>query len=927
MKNTTTSRLYELALGSALLVSLLGLVACNGNKNAATTPGDNSNLGEKAGTLQCADGEFSDAAGKSKIGLKIQTSLYYSMQDQVSTSTLLSGQDVYTKDGSIYYARSVPEGIMVTPGTGNAIKAKTLVPTLSMKFFEKDGKLMLAVGNYQGIDYYNVGTDLTLASSNHFLGAVTDLSAKGDKLCAIADGGKAVVSTGPDASSGGACSAVLYQAADHNAANGKAMEAMHIAAVPEGCLVVTRNMPKLQIRLMDLVDFLRSLVVSIPQRIDLRGIEEKLVLLGNDGTSKDITPTVGNYNKLVVSDLDMTADGAVATYTAFIKDNWDTFSSIDAVAEPLHKIWAGLKLLAEVRAGGLFIVNGEVKKNAELQGTPLTFNLNYPGGTVTINELPHFSLPWFSEGAVDGTRYALKAIAAFSVFDFSGLNDPNVVSLPVEQYTWNNTPGNPLSQPGNPKGIFTQFGFAEKKLFLNGISSKEQINYDYDNSAKVVMNAPPYPASYGALPFLLNIKRFPLGSLRDGYFGINIGGGKLFYKKAEQGAAPSLFAPGAQFAANGITFPGDYKLMGLPVTYESPSDATQDKFVLAYQDAVNKKLIVEALKTDGSAAAISSSEVPVDPAPLIGAFLAPTAVFDDVVVAATNFITPEWRLYAWKIDSNKLDFLGDPSNPTTDHFASGTNAVTMAVKAVGKDTNGVYTVLVSEFGMGGVASKVVRVDFKQDGTTATQVGTHDVAVPDLVSVVTGGGKAFALNKDGDVIPLDLSGGSIAAGGSLGKITEDPAQKVFLPFCGMNGTDIYCTGLFTKTLLGTYKFSTEGKTQTTFKYNRPLVLSFTGSKLVVTYSIDGAGIEAFDVTKAPPAVSVSGGAITTGSGGETAGAGNSAASGGLPAGAKMSGAGCSLSTTTAVSNLGAILMMACLCGAPLAFRLRKSRAQR
>ncbi|MCC7344209.1 MAG: hypothetical protein IT573_04670 [Deltaproteobacteria bacterium] len=941
MKNISIRRFYHLSVALLLAGSLLGLNACSDKKGAAPG-GDGSNIGGQAGGagLQCAEGEFADASGQAKRGLKLQKSLYYALQDQMSHATMLAAQDVFVRGDEIYYARSVPSHIVVTPGSGAAIHRSTLQPTLSLKFFEKDGQLILAAGNFAGIDYYTVSaSDLTPLASNHHLGAVTDLSARDGMVCAVADGGKAVVSTSPDASGAGPCSSILYEAGNHTAANGAAMEATHVAAVPEGCLVVTRNQPKLQVKLMELVDFVRSFISSTPQRIDLRGVEEKLLLLGKDGSSREIKPVVGSYDKLVISDLDMTSDGAVASYTAFRKDNWDGFSSVDMTAQPLRKIWMLLKLFAEVRGGGLFIVNGEVKKNAELQGAPVTFNLPYPGGTVTLNEFPHFSLPWFPEGAVDGNRYGLKTILSFSIFDFSGLNDPNVASLPVEQYTWNNTPGNPLSQPDNPKGLFTNFGLGQKKLFTNGLGSGGlQSNYDYDAAAKVVMNAPPYPTTYKDLPAKFNIRAFPLGSLRNGYFGLKIGGGTgLFYKKAEPGAPmPPPFLPGAHFAANGITYPGTYNLSGLPVTYESPAGEANDKFVLAYHDKTNSKLIVEALKPDGAAAAISAAEATIDPAPEIGAALAPVAVFEDVVVVGMNVINggnPEWRLFAWSVDgaAQKLNFMGDTATPANAHFANGAaGTAAMSIKSAGRTDAGIYSVLVLQRGSGG-NDKIVRVDFTHNGSKVLSADVHDAAVTDPVDLVVGAGKAFAVTNGGDVIPLDLGGNNISAGASLGKIVDGPNPKIYLSFCGMNGADIYCSGMFKSSLFALYKFSTESKEQTTFKYNRPILLSFTGSKLLVSYSLDGAGIEAFDVTKPAPEPAAGGGAaggnITTGDGSGTPGTGGSGV-GGVPAGGAMGGGGCSLTTRAQTAGIGALFVMACLIGGAMtARRLRRLPARR
>lgn len=926
MKNISFQRLSQISLALLLAGSLLGLNACSDKKGAAPG-GESSNIGAEAGTpggpLQCAEGEFADATGQNKKALQLQKSLYYAMQDQVTNAHLLSAQDVVMRGNDIYYARSVPNGIVVTPGNGAPIGKATLHPTLSLKFLEKDGQLVLAAGNYVGIDYYLVtGTELSPMGGNHFLGAVTDLSSRDGKLCAIADGGKAVVLTGPDSAGSGTCSSVLYEASAHQAANGVAMDATHVAAVPEGCLVLTRNQPKLQIKLMELIDLLRSFVNSTPQRIDLRGIEEKLVLLGKDGSSKEISPVVGSYDKLVISDLDATADGAVASYTAFKKSTWDSFSAEDMTANPLHKIGLLFKLFMEVRGGGLFIANGQVQKNAELQGVPLTFNL----WGVSIDEFPHFSLPWFPEGAVDGSRYGLKSILAFSIFDISGINDPSIASLPVEQFTWNNTPANPLSQPNNPRGLFTDFGLAQKKLFTNGlVSGGLQSNYDYDASAKTVMNGAPYPVSYKTLPAKFNLKTFPLGSLRDGYFGLKIGGGSgLFYKKADLNVPlPAAFMPGTHFDAS-ITFPGTYHLAGIPVTYESPSGEANDKFVLVYNDKTNSKLLVEALKPDGSAAAVSAAEVSVDISPLIGAPMAPVAVFEDMVVVAMNFATPEWRLFAWSIDApaQKLNFLGDTTNPANAHFASGTNSLALSVKALGKDSSGIYSALVLQRGSGN--DKIVRVNFKSDGSL---VDMQETAVNAVVDLVVGGGKAYAINKDGDVIPLDLSSG-ISAGSSLGKIVDGTNPKIYLSFCGMNGKDIYCSGMFKSSLFALYKFSTESKEQTTFKYNRPFMLSFTGSKLLVTYSLDGAGIEAFDVTKPMPVVNVSNGGGTGESITTDGNAGNGGAGvGGLPAGGSVGGGGCSLSGKVTEAYLGGFAIMACLLALPLSLRLRKQALRR
>ena len=133
MKKNSMNRIIQMTLTTALAFSLLGFNACSNKKDGASTNDQNSNVGAAGADakLQCGEGEFSDAAGQSKKGLKLQTSLYYAIQDQWTASTLLSAQDVAVKDGQIYYARSTPVGIGVAVGNTAPTLLKTLTPTLS----------------------------------------------------------------------------------------------------------------------------------------------------------------------------------------------------------------------------------------------------------------------------------------------------------------------------------------------------------------------------------------------------------------------------------------------------------------------------------------------------------------------------------------------------------------------------------------------------------------------------------------------------------------------------------------------------------------------------------------------------------------------------------------------------------------------------
>jgi len=841
-----------------IAAAILAIAACS-NKKAEAPSGETaeapSNIAGESAPTQCGDGEFIGADGKSKVALKVAPSLYFANVDQISTSSLISAQDVLTRGAEIVYARAVPRGIAVSVGGAAAIKQTTLVPTLSLKLFEKDGQLYLAAGNYGGIDYYKVGATLEPAGSNPFLGAVTDLSARDGKLCAIADGGRAVVETSVGE---GACSRVLYEADGNLAANGQPLNAVHVAAVPEGCVVATRNYGKVQIKLIALIDLVKSFVTNAPERIDLRPFEDKLVQLSRDAAPKVINAVVGSYDKLVVSDLDVYPEGAIATYTAFKKANWDDFSATNMVTFQSKKLLQLLKLFAEIRAGGLFIVGGEVKRNAELQGIAWSHTFTPAGGDVTINELPHFSLPWFPEGAVNGTRYGLKTVMAFSIFDFSGIADPNLASLPAEHFSWINdaaNPANPLSQPDNPKGIFTDFALADKKLFLNGYSSsKVQSNYDFDAAAKKLMDLAPYPDAFFPLKARFNTKAFPLGVLRDGYFGISISPGfKLFHKKAELGATPTTFLPGQHFGAISMA---NYKLGGLPVVYESPAGEAGDKFVLAYVNGTTSKLLVEALKPDGSKAAATSVEVDLGPgaSPALGAPFAPVAVFDDVMVVAVDSVAPgpvlETRVYVLKIDGDDLVSIGDGVNTYIESFPGIAYSIRPLRKADGK-----YSVLLMSKGGG---ERVHRIDFAHNGSQVTESNAQNIAVANMQDLVVGGDKAFALNAFGDVLPINVSGTSLSAEASLGKIIDNPDHELKLSFCGLRQNDIYCSGFFDGAILQLFKFSTDTKAQTTFKQQRPFLISFTGSKLLVTYDLDGGGVEAFDLSKPAPEAKISAG---------------------------------------------------------------------
>lgn len=843
----------------AIAVALLTAAACSNNKKTETASEGSSNgtsniAGESAPT-QCGDGEFLGADGKTKVGLKTASSLYFASVDQLGDASLISAQDVLTKDGKIIYARAIPRAIAVSIGGAAAVKKTVVVPPLSLKLFDQDGQLYLAVGNYDGIDYYKVSESaLEPAGSNHFLGAVTDLGAREGKICAIADGGRAVVET---SATPGACSRILYEADNNLAGNGKPLNAVHVAAVPEGCMAVTRNYGKVELKLISLVELVKGFVTNAPERIDLRGLEDKLVLLSRDAGAKVVNASIGSYDKVVFSDLDSYPDGAIATYTAFKKANWDDFSATNMVTYPGKKLLQLLKVFFEVRAGGLFVAGGEVKKNAELQGIAWSHTFTPAGGNVTFNELPHFSLPWFPEGAVDGTRYGFKTILAFSIFDFAGIADPNVASLPGENFTWINDPSNPLSQPQNPKGLFTDFGLAEKKLFLNGYSSgKVQANYDFDAAAKKIMDLAPYPDAFFPIKARFNVKAFPLGVLRDGYFGLRIGPGvKLFYKKADPAATPATFLPGQHFGAISLA---NYKIAGLPVTYESPNGEAGDKFVLAYVNGTTSKLLVEALKSDGSKSAVTDAEVDLGAGAtaVLGAPFAPVAVFDDVVVVAVDSVTAgptlETRIYVLKIDGDTLVPMDDGVNP---YIESIPGSIAYSIRPLRK-ADGKYSVLLMSKGGG---EKVHRIDFAHNGTDVTESNAQNITVANLEDLVVGGDKAFAINSFGDVLPLNVTGTNLSADASLGKIIDDPSHEINLSLCGIRQNDIYCSGLFDKVLIQLYKFSTDTKTQTTFKYQRPFLLSFTGSKLLVTYDIDGGGIEAFDLSKPAREVTIDSGA--------------------------------------------------------------------
>ncbi|HEX5035267.1 MAG TPA: hypothetical protein VFW62_12375, partial [bacterium] len=831
---------------------LVAVAACSNKKtDTSSTTETPSTIAGEGGQVQCGEGEFIGTDGKTKVALKTAPSLYYASVDQWSAATLTSVQDVLVRGSEIVYARAVPRAIAVSVGGAAAISKTTVVPTLSLKLFEKDGQLYLAAGNYNGIDYYKVGSALEPAGSNPYLGAVTDLSARDGKLCAAADGGRAVVETAIDG-----CSRILYEADANLAANGKPLNAVHVAAVPEGCLAVTRNYPKVEIKLIALIDLVKSFLTSTQERIDLRPFEDKLVLLGRDGAPKVINAVVGSYDKVVFSDLDAYPEGGIATYTAFKKANWDDFSATNMVTYPSKKLLQLMKLFFEIRAGGLFVAGGEVKRNVELQGIAWSHTFNPPGGSVTINEFPHFSLPWFSEGAVEGNRYGFKTILAFSIFDFSAIGDPNVASLPAEHFTWINDPINPLSQPQNPKGLFTDFGLAEKKLFLNGFSSgsRVQANYDYDAGAKKLMDLAPYPTAFFPLKAKFNLRAFPLGVLRDGYFGLQIAPTKLFYKKAQPGATPSLFLPAQHFGAISMT---DYKLAGLPVVYESPAGEAGDKFVLAYLNPTTSKLLVEALKTDGSKSAVTSAEVDLGAGatPAIGAFFAPVAVFDDLMVVAIDSIsagpTLETRIYVLKIDGDELVPMDDGVNPYIESLPGIAYSIRPLRKADGK-----YSVLLMSKG-GGAGEKAHRIDIAHNGTDVTESNAQSIAVANIQDLVVGGDKAFAINAFGEVVPVNVAGTNLSLDAALGKIIDDPAHEFQLAFCGLRQNDVYCSGFYDGLIFQLFKFATDSKTQTTFRHQRPFLLSFTGSKLLATYDLDGGGIEVFDLSKPAPEPKISG----------------------------------------------------------------------
>jgi len=235
--------------------------------------------------------------------------------------------------------------------------------------------------------------------------------------------------------------------------------------------------------------------------------------------------------------------------------------------------------------------------------------------------------------------------------------------------------------------------------------------------------------------------------------------------------------------------------------------------------------------------------------------------------------------------------MGDGTNP----YFIEIPGLTLKIKALHKDTNGKYSALLEVIDPGS-QEKVTRVDFEQDGSKVNGPTSADATVSNLKDLVVGSDKAFAITALGDVVPLDVSS-SISAGASLGKILDVPDHKMALGFCGLYQNDIYCSGLFNGVILQLFKFATDTKTQTTLVYSRPFLLSYVGSKLIVTYDLDGDGIEAFDLSKTPPqaaAIDNSGQAITAGNNSATSGTGGAPQPQALPSGAQAGGSGgCSL----------------------------------
>ncbi|HKY62569.1 MAG TPA: hypothetical protein VJR29_04045 [bacterium] len=833
MKNNT-QKISSLLL-SAVLVLGLGLSACS--KKEGSTTGDSGQSGENtlaAGSLSCEPGEFLDASGKAKTKLTLRPSLYPGLVAYNTFATMAANQDLLVKDGTTYYVRSEPKLFRLSVNGNPAATVRTKVPTTALEIYESDGKIYLAVGSYKGIDYYEItASAANLLKSDTSLGLVTDISSRGKDLCVAADGGNAVVRTSSEAT-GGVCGQLLYNAAP---VNGRPELAQHVAAVTDGCAVSTRNMPRFEYSLGGLLEFIMPLLTGTPQLISVKSIEDRLLWLKTDGSTQEIKPVIGNYDKVLFSDLDSYADGAIASFTAFHKANWDGFSDQNWGGT---KVWLLLKTFCEIRAGGLFLSDGAIKKSVELSGMQGPFNLS---PSHVLAELPHFSLPYFPEGAVDASRYAIKGYWGLSLVDFSNYTDPSVTSLPVQERSKS-------SDPNLPRGLFTDMQLQGDKLFLNG-SSAGRLLANYDLGTKQILDSSNGNQAYEPLDSRMNIATgpttvlLPLAPTREGYVAMQIpavGGKYLFYKKADFDSAREFFKVMENFDPTLIPNLSDFTIANMPVSFDSPAGAGNDKLGWAYVNPTAKQMIFEVTRPNGVAVAFTPNALDW---PNIQS-LAPKgglSLNDDLLVFGTNDSTGNYSLFAFSIDPDgSIIHLPLQTGMTSPSFHSVPGKVAK-VAGLQKLAENKYQVL-AVINDGG--PKVARITFERNDTHIIAVDPQTVAAPDIRDLVTDGASAYIVNKTGDIVPLNAAGTTLTAEASLGSILDDPAHSFStMASCALVGKEVFCGGFFSKSPLRLFRFNVDLKQQTTLAHHQPLFFTNGSSKLLMTYRLDGGGIEVFD----------------------------------------------------------------------------------
>lgn len=905
--------IFQALTGLTLAILVALQPGCSDNKNAGTgTPGgDTSNVGAEttgAATVptDCQAGQYVDASGKAKTHLKLQPSLYPGMVVYASSASIPAFQDAYKKDATLYFAKSIPMGFAYAVNGTLVDKVLTDTPPMALKFYEDQGKVLLAVGHYNGLDFYEVGaSSIQKVKSDAFLGLVTDLAARDGQLCAIADGGRAVVKTSLQAASGSACGQVLYQMPEPPAGEKPAL-AHHVGAAVDGCVVVTRNLRRFEWRMGSLLDWAFSLPKSSAGNMDLAKIKDQLLWLKNDGSVKEITPSIGNYDKVFFSDLSGFPDGVIATFTAFKSGNLNNYATSGNGMDLIESFF-------EIRAGGIFVVDGEIKKSVELSGLQGPWTI----AGHTLDEFPHFSLPYFPAGAVGGNRYAIKGVFGLSMADFSNYKDPNVTSLPM---TERSGATDPVLGGG---GIFTDMQLVEDKLFLGGMANGHVLGV-YDLTTKDVLDLSNPAGVYHPMPAKLNSGALPLAATRNGMVGIVPGSGKLFYKPGDRDYSNLVAFQLKQFF-NPAWPLADYQLEALPSVFESPAGETGDRVAYAYIEKTTEKLIVELLNNDGSKVAVSDTEVSVGDVAEKGPVLGAVGFQDELLAVGTNRDSGAFKDFRLNVFAIVGDVLKHQTWSTVIPDGPGDQQAAKVLGMRKADGNQYHVYLLAY----GADPLLTRVTFSRSGSNVDFVERKDVVVDKMISAVLAETKAYGIGRDGKVTPVNLE--NMTAEPSLGSITPD----VYISVCGLVKNSIYCSSLGKKFQFWMHSFNLDTKQSTHYPHHQPFLLSVYGSRLMASYSIDGGGTELIDVTKAAPEaapIESAGGNANGSAGGtgneNTGGPGGGSGAGGVPAGGAIGGGGCSLSTTQAQVNLwGSLLVLGCLIGSLLTARLRRQPLRR